>query len=342
MLSFLVRRLLALPLILLAVTLLIVVVMQLIPVEQRAAAYTSNLQQLGRLQEIIKTNHLDGNVLEQYWTWLRGALGGNLGYSRTSGQPVLQTLLARFPATLELTLYTLVPLIGLSVWLGSQAAVHRGRLPDAVIRVITVVGYSTPSFVLGVWLLVIFYGALDLLPGTGNLGNDSAVQLMTGGVRHVTGLVTLDALLSGRLDVFWDAIVHLVLPVFTLLVVSSATLIKGTRASMVEALNSDYIRTARAKGISERVILRKHARRNALLTVVTLAGLSISSLLQGAVIAETLYGYPGVGAWAAQAAALGDLPGVLGFALMAATIVVFINLITDVLYTLIDPRVRYA
>ena len=333
---------LALPFILLAVTLLIVLVMQLIPPEQRAAAYTSNLQQLSNIQQIIETHHLDSNVFDQYWQWLSQALRGNLGFSRTSGQPVLETLRARFPATLELTLYTLVPLIGLSVWLGSQAAVHRNRLTDTVVRVVAVVSYSTPSFVLGVWLLVIFYGALNILPGTGNLSNDSAIRLLTGEVTPVTGLVTLDALLSGRLDVFWDALVHLVLPVLTLLVVSSAGLIKGTRASMVEALSSDYVRTARAKGITEGVVVRKHARRNALLTVVTLAGLSVSTLLQGAVIAETLYGYPGVGAWAAQAAALGDLPGVLGFALLAATIVVLVNLATDLLYTLIDPRVRYT
>ncbi len=342
MLTFVLRRLLALPLILLAVTLLIVLVMQLIPPEQRAAAYATDLAQLSRIPEIIKTNHLDGNVFEQYWTWLRQALGGNLGYSRTSGQPVLDTLLARFPATLELALYTLVPLVGLGVWLGGLAAVRRNKLADGVIRLMAILGYSIPSFVLGVWLLVIFYGGLNLLPGTGNLGNDSAIRLMTGEVRHVTGLVTLDALLSGRLDVFWDAAVHLILPVFTLLVVSSAALIKGTRVSMIDALSSDYIRTARAKGLGERAVIRKHARRNALLTVVTLAALSVSGLLQGAVIAETLYGYPGVGSWAAQAAALGDLPGVLGFALLTATIVVVVNLLADLAYTLVDPRVRYA
>lgn len=342
MLSFVVRRLLALPLILLAVTLLIVLVMQLIPPEQRAAAYATNLEQLSRVQEIIQTNRLDGSVLEQYWIWLQRALGGDLGFSRTSGQPVLETLLARFPATLELTLYTIVPLVGLSVWLGGHAAVHRGRRSDTVIRVFAVLAYSIPSFVLGVWLLVIFYGALNILPGTGNLSNDSAILLLTGDVRRVTGLITLDALLSGRLDVFWDGLRHLILPVFTLLVVSSAGLIKGTRASMMGALGSDYIRTARAKGVSERVVVGKHARRNALLPVVTLVGLSFSGLLQGAVIAETLYGYPGVGGWAAQAAALGDMPGVLGFALLTAVIVVLGNLLTDLAYTLIDPRVRYA
>lgn len=342
MLTFVLRRLLALPLILLAVTLLIVLVLQLIPAEQRAAAYTSNLSQLSRVQDIIRANHLDGSVFQQYGLWLQQALGGNLGYSRTSGEPVLATLRSRFPATLELTVFTLVPLTVLGIWLGGHAAVHRNRRADTVIRVLAVLGYSVPSFVLGIWLLVIFYGALNILPGTGNLGNDSAVLLLTGEVRRVTGLVTVDALLSGRLDVFWDALRHLVLPVFTLLVVSSAGLIKGTRASMIDALGSDFVRTARAKGVSERLIIAKHARRNALLTAVTLVGLSVSGLLQGAVLAETLFGYPGVGGWAAQAAALGDMPGVLGFALMAATIVVVTNLLTDLAYTLIDPRVRYA
>lgn len=342
MLSFMVRRLLALPPILLAVTFLIVLVMQLIPAEQRAAAYTNDLSQLSHIPEIIKTNHLDGNVFVQYGLWLRQALGGNLGYSRTSGQPVMATLLSRFPATFELTLFTLVPLVGLGVWLGGYAAVQRNKLVDNLIRSVSVLGFSIPSFVLGVWLLVIFYGALNLLPGTGNLSNDSAVLLLTGGVKQITGLVTIDALLSGRLDVFLDAIHHLILPVFTLLVVSIPALIKGTRASMIDALHSDYIRTARAKGVTERQVIRKHAQRNALLTVVTLVALSISGLLQGAVLAETLYGYPGVGGWAAQAAVQGDLPGVLGFALLTASIVVIVNLFTDLIYTLIDPRLRYA
>ena len=342
MLIFVVRRLLALPATLLAVTFLIVLVMQLIPAEQRAAAYTNNLSQLSRVQEIIKTNHLDGNVFEQYGLWLRQAFAGNLGYSRSSGQPVITTLLERFPATLELTLFTLVPLVGLGVWLGGWAAVRRNKLADSLIRSLSVLGFSVPSFVLGVWLLVIFYGALNVFPGTGNISNDSAVLMLTGGVRRITGLVTLDALLSGRFDVFLDAIQHLVLPVLTLLIVGIPALIKGTRASMIEALHSDYIRTARAKGVPERLVIQKHARRNALLTVVTLVALSVSGLLQGAVLAETIYGYPGVGNWAAQAAVLGDMPGVLGFALLTASIVVLVNLLTDLLYTVIDPRVRYG
>ncbi len=316
--------------------------MQLIPPEQRAAAYTSNLQQLARIQDIIEANNLDGNVFAQYGSWLKQALSGNLGYSRTSGQPVLTTLRERFPATLELALYTIVPLSLLGIWLGSYAAVHRNRPADTIIRTVAVLGFSVPSFVLGIWLLVIFYGAFNLLPGTGNLGSESAVLLLIGDVKRVTGLVTLDALLGGRFDVFRDGLRHLVLPVFTLLLVSSAGLIKGTRVSMLEALSSDYMRTARSKGVSERVAVRKHARRNALLTAVTLIGLSFTELLQGAVITETIYGYPGVGAWAAQAAALGDLPGVLGFALLAATAVVTVNLLIDVAYTLIDPRVRYS
>ncbi|MVN87079.1 ABC transporter permease subunit [Deinococcus sp. HMF7620] len=342
MLTYVLRRLLALPLILLAVTFLIVLVTQLIPPEQRAASYIRNLEQLARVQDIIRANHLDGNVFEQYGMWLQQVLAGNLGLSRTSGQPVLETLLARFPATVELALYTFFPLVALGVWLGSWAAVQRGRAADTAIRVFAVLGHSVPSFVLGVWLLVLFYGALGLLPGTGNLSNDGAVALLTGEVRRVTGLVTVDALLSGRPDVFWDAIQHLVLPVLTLLLVSSAALVKGTRASMIEALSSDYIRTARAKGVAEGVVVGRHARRNALLTVVTLMALSISGLLQGAVLAETLYGYPGVGGWAAQAAAQGDLPGMLGFALLTATIVVVANLLADLAYALIDPRVRYT
>ncbi|WP_295817826.1 ABC transporter permease [uncultured Deinococcus sp.] len=342
MLTYVARRLLALPLILLAVTFLIVLVMQLIPPEQRAAAYAVNLEQLSRVPEIIRANHLDGSVFVQYGLWLKEAVVGNLGFSRTSGLPVLETLRSYFPATLELALFALVPLVALGVWLGGHAAVHRNRAPDTVIRVFAVLGYSIPSFVLGVWLLVIFYGALGVLPGNGNQSNDISLQLATDPMRRYTHLLTIDALLNGRLSVFWDALLHLVLPVLTLLVVSSAGLIKGTRASMIEALSSDYIRTARAKGVAERQVIGRHARRNALLTVTTLVALSVSGLLQGAVLAETLFGYPGVAGWAARAAAQGDLPGVLGFALLTATVVVLVNLLADLTYTLVDPRVRYT
>jgi ABC-type dipeptide/oligopeptide/nickel transport system permease component len=340
-LVFILRRLLALPLVMLAVTVLIVAVMQLLTPEQRAASFAKTPQQLQQLNHIIAEKGLDKSFVHQYWAWLSEAMRGNFGFSKTTSLPVLQTIRQRFPATLELTLYAALPIIGLGMWLGTQAAVHRGRLPDQVARFLSVVGYSVPSFVLAVWLLVVFYGGFDVLPGFGQVSNETTLALLTGGVRPVTGLLTLDALLSGQWGVFVDALRHLVLPVVTLVVVSSAQIVKGMRVAMIESLAQDYVRTAKAKGLATQVVHYKHARRNALITVATLAGFTVSGLLQGAVLVEAIFALPGIGAWGAKAAQTLDVPGVLGFALLTAFIVVLVNLLVDIAYALIDPRVRF-
>jgi peptide/nickel transport system permease protein len=274
----------------------------------------------------------------QYGSWLVNAVRGNLGFSKASNQPVVDTIAQRFPATLELALLACIPIIGLGVWMGMLTALHKDKLVDQILRVFTVIGYCLPTFVVGILLLVVFYGALGILPG---IGRNDSVLLITNPVPTRTGMIIIDSLLAGNWTVLWDALSHMVLPIITLATVSSAGMIKVMRAEMLEVLKSDFVRTARAKGLPESVVNRKHARRNALLPIVTLAGFTIQGLLAGAVITETIFSYPGIGSWGAEAATSLDYPGVLGFAIFIAFITVLANLAADLLYGFVDPRVRF-
>jgi ABC-type dipeptide/oligopeptide/nickel transport system permease component len=338
-LRFLLRRLLSIPVVMLAVTLLIVALMQLIPPESRAASYITNARQLSQLPMIVKEKGLDRPFHVQYLSWLREVFQGNLGYSKASNEPVLKTIRKRLPASLELAFYSGLIVIGLGLWLGTNAALRRGKFFDRASSFLAVSLYSLPAFVLGVWLLVIFYGGLNIVPGIGRLSQSNEILLITGAVKSYTGLLTIDALLSGQWKVFLDALAHLVLPVITLSATSVAVIIKAMRSSLLDTLSSDYVRTAKAKGLSARAVNLKHARRNALLPVTTLATIVVLGLLGGSVITESIFAYPGIGSWVAKAAVTLDYAGVLGFALLASIIVVLANFLVDVLYSLLDPRV---
>ncbi|HEX7005171.1 MAG TPA: ABC transporter permease [Trueperaceae bacterium] len=341
MLIFVIRRLLFLPVVFLGVTLFIVLLMQLLTPYQRAAAFVQNEQQARNIPAIIEQYGLTDPWYMQYGRWLSELLQGNLGYSRTTSQPVLETIQTRFPPTLELALFAIMPIIGVGIWLGTAAALNRDRFVDQLTRVISIVGWSLPTFVLGIWLLVIFYGGLGWFE-PGRVSTRYVVELAGGGgFDRYTGMMTIDALLNGRLDVFWDAFMHLVLPVITLATVSSAQIMRVMRSSLLEVLSQDYVRTARAKGLEERVVNNKHARRNALIPVITLSGFVLIGLINGVVVTETIFNYPGLGQWAAQAAVNLDYAAVLGFAVFTAVAVVLANLLVDLLYGIVDPRIRY-
>jgi ABC-type dipeptide/oligopeptide/nickel transport system permease component len=339
-LSFVLHRVAVVPVVLFVVTLLIVVLMQFIPIENRAASYITNARQLGQIDRIIKEKKLDQPFLIQYGVWLSEAVRGNLGYSKASNEPVLETIGKRLPASVELAFYSGLLVIGVGIMIGTRAALHKGRTLDRISSFLAVVGFSLPGFVLGVWLLVIFYGALGIAPAPGRLSQDNEILLVTGAVKRFTGLLTFDALLSGQWSVLFDALAHLVLPVITLSLVSTATVLKAMRSSMLEVLGSDFIRTARAKGLSEVVVNTKHARRNALLPVSTLATATVLGLVGGSVIVETIFAYPGIGSWVAKSSSSYDYAGVLGFAVITAMVVIAANLFVDILYGILDPRVR--
>ena len=339
MINFIVRRLIQIPLVMLVLSLLLVGITQLLTPEQRAAPYIRGDNQAARIEQIIEQRGLRDPFPVQYGRWASGAVQGDLGFSRASGKDVIETIKERLPNTIELTLVTALPILLLSVWLGSLSALNKDKFIDQVLRVLTILGYSLPTFVLGIVLLAVFYAYLGWLPGAGQL--EVINQFAVSDMKRYTGMLTVDAMLNGRWAVAWDALRHMILPAATLAIVSSADIIKVMRNSMLDVLSSDYIRTARAKGLTPGVVNRKHARRNALLPVITLGGLLIINLLSGSLITETIFAYPGIGQWVVQSALQIDLAGVLGFALLSALIVVVMNTLVDILYGIVDPRVRF-
>ncbi|ANE42646.1 ABC transporter permease [Deinococcus puniceus] len=339
MFNFIVRRLLQIPVVMLVLSIMIVGLTQLLTPEQRAAPYIRTEQQAARIEQIIESRGLRDSFPVQYGRWLSSTLQGDLGYSRASGDDVIDTIRERLPATIELTILTAIPIMLIGIWLGTLAALHKDKFLDQVIRVFVVFGYSLPTFVLGILLLAVFYAYFNVLPGAGQVSVLN--QFALGDLRRYTGMLSIDAMLNGRWDIAWDVIRHMILPALTLITVLSAQIVKVMRNNMLEALTSDYVRTARAKGLSDRVVNGKHARRNALLSIITLAGFLIIGLLGGSLITETIFAYPGVGQWVVQAALQTDLAAVLGFAMMSAVVVVVVSTIVDILYGVVDPRVRF-
>jgi peptide/nickel transport system permease protein len=354
MTAYIIRRLLLLPLLLVGVTLLIFGMLQFLTPVERSALYVRDVPKTpNQLEGVIKRYGLDQPLYVQYWRWLvghtdsvtgetvGGVLRGDLGWSRVGSQPVANLIRQRFPATLELALWSIAPIIGVGLWLGVQAAVHHNGVIDQAARVFSIIGASFPSFVFGLLVLMIFYANLRWFP-PGRISDWASAIINSGDFRSYTSLITVDALLNGRFDIFLDALRHMVLPILTLSYINWATFLRVTRSSMLETLRQEYVTTARAKGVSERDVIYKHARPNALIPVATLAGFQVVSLLGGVVITETVFTYPGIGSAAAAAAQQLDVVTVLGFALFTGLILIVANLAVDVLYAVIDPRVRLS
>lgn len=339
MLNFIARRLALLPLVGLGVTILLFSLLQFLTPEMRASLYIKDPRQLGALESIIQKYHLRDPMPVQYGIWLKQVVRGDLGYSETAKMTVSQALLSFFPATAELALVTFIPIILIGVWLGTQSAVKKDQWLDHISRILSILGYSLPSFVLGLVLLMIFYGQLKLLP-PGRLSLDADLFTHSEEFTRYTGFILIDSVMNGKLWVLLDALRHLILPAITLGYINVALLVRITRSSMLEEIHKDYVRTARAKGLSEPVIINKHARKNALIPVVTLSSLLFVGLLGGVVITETVFDYPGIGRWGVGAAQQLDIPAVMGFALLSAMLFVVGNLISDILYAYVDPRIR--
>ncbi|MCD6503755.1 ABC transporter permease [Candidatus Bathyarchaeota archaeon] len=336
---YIIRRILLLIPTLIGVTLLIFAVIQLFSPVERAALYIRDPRQAKDLPGIIKKYHLDEPVYVQYYYWLREVLKGNLGYSKSVNMPVFDAILNFFPATIELVLYSAPLIVLLGIKLGVLAAIHKDKAADHLTRVSSIIGWSLPSFWLGILLLAIFYGQLGMFPPE-RLGTEASVYVNSPNFIRYTKINTIDALLNGQLWIFIDALKHLVLPVASLTIQIVALIVRIMRSSMLEALNRGYVLAARAKGLEEHDVIYKHARKNALIPVFTVTGILLAGMLTGVIITETVFNYKGIGYWAAHAATQLDIPAVLGFALLAGVIFVFTNLIVDILYAYIDPRVR--
>lgn len=341
MTSYIIRRLLILPLVLLGLSVIIFgMLMLLSPVERAALYVTSVPKNPVAIQEIIKKYGLDQPIYEQYGRWAGNVLHGNLGWSKTAQMPVVTAIETFFPATLELALWSFLPIIIGGTWLGIQAAIHHDTIIDQAARVFSIIGYSFPTFVFGLLVLMFFYANLQWFP-PGRLSEWANEIVLSSGFHAYTGMYSLDSLLNGRIDIFLDSLRHLFLPALTLAYVNWALILRVARSSMLEVLRQDYIQTARAKGLSERRVIFGHARPNAMIPVVTIGGLLLIGLLNGVVITETVFNYHGMGLFAANAALNFDAVSVLGIALLAGTLLVFANLAVDILYRYMDPRIKF-
>lgn len=342
--TYIVRRVLLIIPTLLGVILLIFAVTQMFTPAQRATLYIRSERQASAINEIIKIYHLNESVFIQFRDWFSQVLQGNLGYSQTAAAPVLQAMLQKLPATFELVVWSLPITILVGIYLGVQSAVHRDKIPDHVTRTLAIIGYSLPTFWLGIMLMAIFYADLGWFPPE-RFGTAASTFIFVSGHWHTyTGLLTIDGLLNGQPWISVDVLRHMVLPTMTLVIINIALIMRVMRSSMLEALGKGYVMAARAKGLSNVQVVNKHARRNALIPVMTVAGLLTAGLLTGVVITETVFNIDGVGRWAAIAAGGGggvpDIPAVLGFALFTGIVYVFANLIVDIMYAYIDPRIR--
>ena len=271
----------------------------------------------------------------QYFNFVFGALRGDLGRSIFRLTNVRFELAQRFPATFELALTAMLFAVIVGIPAGVLAALNRGKFLDTAIMFGALAGVSFPVFWLAIIMIYVFAVNLGWLPPSGRL--DVTMRL-----EHITGFHILDSLLQGRLDLTWNALKHLVLPGIALGTIPLAIIVRMTRSSMLEVLSQDYVRTAKAKGLAQRLIVNKHALRNALLPVVTVIGLSFGALLSGAILTETVFAWPGIGKWVYDAISSRDYPIIQGGVLFVAFVFVLVNLIVDLSYAFIDPRIQYS
>lgn len=287
-----------------------------------------------QVQQVRENMGLEQPVIVQYGIFLADALRGDLGDSIVTGRPVTTELLARFPATLELTSFAMLVAVLVGVPVGVISAVRQYSLLDKVTSVLALTGISMPIFWLAMILIVIFFVNLGWLPFPGRLSTGYAVT-------SITGLVLVDSLLTLNFPAFWDGLKHLILPALALGTIPMAVIMRMTRSSMLEVMGEDYVRTARAKGVVPWRVVFKHALRNAMLPTVTVIGLQAGLLMGGAVITETIFSWPGVGQIAYDSVNRRDYAMIQGVVLYGATLFVLVNLLVDILYAVLDPRVRY-
>ncbi|WP_424926923.1 ABC transporter permease subunit [Amaricoccus tamworthensis] len=286
-----------------------------------------------RYAELSAEYGFDRPILVQYWDYLTGVLQGDLGESFVTKKPVWDEFFALFPATLELALCAMVFAVVLGLPAGVIAAVNRGKLFDRTLMSTALVGYSMPIFWWALLLIIVFSGNLGWTPVSGRI---SLLYYFD----TVTGFMLIDSLLSGQDGAFMSAVNHLVLPAIVLGTIPLAVIARQTRSAMLEVLSEDYIRTARAKGLAPVEVNGLHALRNALIPVITVIGLSVGTLMGGAILTETIFSWPGIGKWMLDSIFRRDYPVVQGGLLLIAVFVMIVNLTVDVLYGFINPKIR--
>lgn len=335
MLQYVLRRLALMIVLLFGVSLLVFVISHCVPSDPAMANLSQTAMNNPEVVAAFRAKWgLDQPLYRQYLIYLGNLLQGDLGTSIRTGQPVLSDLLRYFPATMELSVLAMFFAIVFGVLFGVLSAVFRDKFTDQALRLVSVSGVSIPSFWFALLMLYVFFYQLGWFPGPGRIGSRTPVPV--GG----TGFYLLDGLLSGNMALFQDALSHMILPAAVLGFFTMGLITRQTRSNLLETLSMDYIRTAKAKGMSKGRIVVRHALGNALIPVITVAGMGFCNLLGGMVFVEKIFAWPGIGQYAYLSATTLDFPAICGVSLLIAVNYVVVNLIIDLLYGIIDPRIR--
>jgi len=333
MTKFVLWRLATLLPVMLGISVIVFFFIHLIPGDP-AAVMAGDYAAPGQIAELRTALGLDESLPNQYFRYARRLLHGDLGRSIHTHNPIASELATRLPASMELALSAMLIAIVIGIPAGILSATKRGSLLDAASMVGALIGVSMPVYVLGLIAMWMFAFKLGWLPVGGRLAADLQLQ-------RTTGFFVLDGLLSGNFPACVDAVKHLMVPAMTLSTVPMAIIARITRSSLLDCLSQDYIRTARGKGLTEPMIVIRHALKNGMLPVVTVIGLQIGVILSGAVLTETIFSWPGIGRWVYEAITKRDYPVIQGMTLFIGVVFLFTSLLVDCLYALLDPRIRY-
>ncbi|MFN8498793.1 MAG: ABC transporter permease [Anaerolineae bacterium] len=330
------RVLIVIPLII-GLTLVVFLVSHLLPGDPVAAHLGQRSMENPEIVAAFREQWgLDKPLYVQYLAFLNNLVHGDLGVSIRTKEPVVDDLGRYFPASVELAVTAVFFAVLIGIPLGIISAVRRNHPVDHGARVVSLLGVSAPVFWLALVGLYIFYLRLGWLPGPGRLDTGMAEPM------HITGMFTVDSLLTGNMETLWSSIRHLFLPALVLGMATAGIVTRMTRSSMLEVLSSDYIRTARAKGASEGRVIIQHALRNSMIPTITVIGLALADIMSGAVLTETIFAWPGIGRYAFQSTVSLDFPAIIGVTLLIAVVFALANLVVDITYVFLDPRLRTA
>ena len=334
-LKFIGKRVVYLIVMLLGVDTLVFILTKMIPGDPVVANLSQRALNDPEIVAAYRARHgLDQPLIVQYFYYIRNLLHFDLGTSIRTSRPVLDDLARCYPATLELALFSIVIASLFGILFGIISAIRRNSVIDQAVRAVSVTGVSIPAFWFALLMLYFFYYKLKIFPGPGRLSNSFSAP------QTVTGMYVLDSLLEGNTAKAMDALRHLILPSIVLAAFTMGLITRTTRSNLLDVMSTDYIRTARAKGLSQKGLIFRHALGNAIIPVLTVIGLGFGNLLGGMVLVETIFNWPGVGQFAYQSVMSTDYPSIIGVALLIALNYMVINTIVDILYGIIDPRVR--
>src|SRR6218665_1725710 len=337
LIGYLLRRVGTSVLLLVGVTIVTFALTNLVPGDPVSAALGEGASQNPATREaFIQAHGLDQPLIVQYFIYMGNLLRGDLGTSLVTGRPVTSDLAPAVPATIEIAIGAIILSFAVSIVLGTLAAYRRGLVTDQVIRVVTLVGLSVPTFWLALVSFYVFFLQLRIAPGSGRISPSITPP------PRITGMYTIDYLLNGDGVGYFDALAHLALPILVLSLVTIGLLTRFIRTSVLEVLGSDYVRAARAKGLPAMRVIVDYVLRGASLPILTVVGVAFGSLLSGTVLVESVFAWPGLGTYAHNPASNLDLPGIMGVGLVVGLIYLLINFVVDLLYGVLDPSVRIA